>query len=235
MAKDSNRKGELFGLENLLKFKDGSFMSSLWKSTSIEGSFDRNESIATNQLAELMRGNEELIENNFCDEDEEVDQIQSQLRTKGYNHEDFMREDRGHAVCHNGEENIDEGFGETQLNVMACESACSDTDDEEEAVLSDTENVAGVNISTLNARDKEQVHSKEQSLFVPSVNVTNATSNGQGPLKSDEVQSLEKETKAPRRTRLARSLFDPENFRQQQAPFSSTLLYRPAYLDHKST
>ena len=29
VAKDSNRKGELFGLENLLKFKDGSFMSSL--------------------------------------------------------------------------------------------------------------------------------------------------------------------------------------------------------------
>ena len=29
VAKDNNRKGELFGLENLLKFKDGSFMSSL--------------------------------------------------------------------------------------------------------------------------------------------------------------------------------------------------------------
>lgn len=27
--KDKNRKGELFGIENLLKFKDGSFMSSL--------------------------------------------------------------------------------------------------------------------------------------------------------------------------------------------------------------
>lgn len=29
VANDPNRKGELFGLENLLKFKDGSFMSSL--------------------------------------------------------------------------------------------------------------------------------------------------------------------------------------------------------------
>ena len=30
--KDKNRKGELFGIENLLKFKDGSFMSSLVRS-----------------------------------------------------------------------------------------------------------------------------------------------------------------------------------------------------------
>jgi hypothetical protein len=29
VVNDPNRKGELFGLENLLKFKDGSFMSSL--------------------------------------------------------------------------------------------------------------------------------------------------------------------------------------------------------------
>jgi hypothetical protein len=29
VANDPNRKGELFGVENLLKFKDGSFMSSL--------------------------------------------------------------------------------------------------------------------------------------------------------------------------------------------------------------
>lgn len=33
VAGDTNRKGELFGLENLLKFKDGSFMADLWKST----------------------------------------------------------------------------------------------------------------------------------------------------------------------------------------------------------
>jgi SNF2 family DNA or RNA helicase len=32
--KDKNRKGELFGIENLLKFKDGSFMSSLVRSFS---------------------------------------------------------------------------------------------------------------------------------------------------------------------------------------------------------
>ena len=29
VAKDKNRKGELFGIENLLKFKDGSFMQSV--------------------------------------------------------------------------------------------------------------------------------------------------------------------------------------------------------------
>ncbi len=29
VANDPNRKGELFGVENLLKFKDGSFMSTL--------------------------------------------------------------------------------------------------------------------------------------------------------------------------------------------------------------
>jgi hypothetical protein len=32
VANDSDRKGELFGVENLLKFKDGSFMSSLVRS-----------------------------------------------------------------------------------------------------------------------------------------------------------------------------------------------------------
>ena len=33
--KDPNRKGELFGLENLLKFKDGSFMAEMWQATEL--------------------------------------------------------------------------------------------------------------------------------------------------------------------------------------------------------
>ena len=47
VAKDNNQKGELFGLHNLLKYKDGSFMSEIW------GAHEESEAAANDKRDQL--------------------------------------------------------------------------------------------------------------------------------------------------------------------------------------
>ena len=126
--KDKNRKGELFGLENLLKFKDGSFMESLWKATVAVPKKGIGDAYIAGDLAGAMQDvSADLIENGFEDEDLETADIDESRDSdneelKGFNHEDILREDRGDAAVREGDEGYDEEMGAgSQLVDLACE------------------------------------------------------------------------------------------------------------------
>eukprot|EP00553_Chaetoceros_curvisetus_P001927 CAMPEP_0204619278 /NCGR_PEP_ID=MMETSP0717-20131115/5704_1 /ASSEMBLY_ACC=CAM_ASM_000666 /TAXON_ID=230516 /ORGANISM="Chaetoceros curvisetus" /LENGTH=432 /DNA_ID=CAMNT_0051633247 /DNA_START=223 /DNA_END=1521 /DNA_ORIENTATION=+ len=143
--KDKNRKGELFGMENLLKFKDGSFMRDQWKAN--------NQSLASgqmNKVTDLPFPEEGVPENfedeGFGDEMELLDEIEDCVSVceedgvnissqecdemKGFHHDDFLRGDKGDAALQQGDEGYDvEMGGESQMAHLACDLACEDIDD----------------------------------------------------------------------------------------------------------
>lgn len=125
VANDKDRKGELFGTENLLKFKDGSFMDDLWRSSernSKSNSYSHNVS----DLVAALQGQEDKIENGFIDEVEEMEEVAASMSLEGVNHEDFLREDRGDVLSN-------DVIGYSQVHFEACESACKDLGDESPA------------------------------------------------------------------------------------------------------
>jgi superfamily II DNA/RNA helicase len=98
---DSSRKGELFGLENLLKFKDGSFTKGkgTWKTSS------NDPSLCT---LDLKRKD---IEDNF-NRDGDTEDMEALMEV--FNHDQFLRED-GYGD-HQQLNNEDEEFGgESQM------------------------------------------------------------------------------------------------------------------------
>lgn len=126
---DKNRKGELFGCENLLRFKDGSFMEDLWKSSGSDENRN-NHMHDESELITFMQGKEEYIENGFVDEDEAmVESIEREIAgIKEFNHEDFLREDRGAGVLNSDGHEV---IGESQIHYEAYESACRNINLEE--------------------------------------------------------------------------------------------------------
>ena len=134
--KDKNRKGELFGLENLLKFKNGSFMEAMWKAASIpppssDGMLtastigDVMNNVSADQIEHAL-GDDELplngddVSGNVNDDDK-IPDSDSDEEMKGFNHEDFLREDKGNAAILQGDEGFEEEMGiESQMVDMAC-------------------------------------------------------------------------------------------------------------------
>lgn len=126
---DKQRKGELFGMENLLKYKDGSFMDDLWKSSNEPNkSYQGLEKFGLRSNFEISNGvegmSEEEVGNIGGDNAEEkfreaasataADSIGvSELLAGGnaQNHEDFLRGDRGDALYKPGDEGFDEQMG----------------------------------------------------------------------------------------------------------------------------
>jgi hypothetical protein len=133
--KDKNRKGELFGLENLLKFKNGSFMEAMWKAASIpppssDGMLtastigDVMNNVSADQIEHAL-GDDELplngddVSGNVNDDDK-IPDSDSDEEMKGFNHEDFLREDKGNAAILQGDEGFEEEMGiESQMVDMA--------------------------------------------------------------------------------------------------------------------
>jgi superfamily II DNA/RNA helicase len=126
--KDKVRKGELFGLENLLKYKDGSFMADMWSSKENEkivGKKKIPEVIATDTLATFLGKLSEEQMNQLGGEEAVIDVMpeEDSSECSGVDdtvirHDDFLRDDRGGAV------NNDEDFGgETQMACIANELA----------------------------------------------------------------------------------------------------------------
>jgi SNF2 family DNA or RNA helicase len=120
---DKNRKGELFGTENLLNYKDGSFMLDVWKSSgrtiasSGSGSpqmhCTEDVSNALNMLTELQL--EDCFERH-CDEDALLaqdgrDSTDTAVGKEGFHHQDFLRSDRGGAAIEEGDEGFEEEMG----------------------------------------------------------------------------------------------------------------------------
>lgn len=121
--KDKNRKGELFGIENLLDFKDDCFLNSMWKAADgapqssngliqVADISNALKNASAEQIADVLGGSDnDLI--SYSDQD-----------LKGFNHDDFMREDKGNAAILPGDEGFEEEMGiGSQMVDMACDKA----------------------------------------------------------------------------------------------------------------
>jgi len=134
---DKDRKGELFGMENLLKYKDGSFMDELWKSSSSSSSVKLPkglERLGLRSNEDIMSGFEGISESaidglggNIDEEkfkyaaakinieelggDQETDVAAFLQGGNAKSHEDFLRADRGGAVFIQGDEGFEEEMG----------------------------------------------------------------------------------------------------------------------------
>ena len=230
VAADPNRKGELFGSENLLKFKDGSFVDDLWKASEANGS--RNQ-IDEHQLAALMEGKDELIENGFVDEDEEiVDMVVEQISgMKEINHEDFLREDRGAPVTNAGDEGIDEVLGSSQFNFMAgasVEEMIAESKEEEDLIKEVEQSLIDDSQSIHNKRVKNQ---QNQENSITRVAIRTKSPLRKERLQSDLNKSINGGKKYTKAARKSKSLFKSEITRKESSFSSSTILYRPSYLD----
>ena len=136
VAEDKNRKGELFGVENLLKFKDGSFMEGTWKATGVNPKKSSDGMYTTSALADGMAGmsykevcgekEDEgfLLTNDKGVADDETKDSDSDENMREFNHEDFLREDRGDAVLMPGDKGYDEEMGGSSqiVDIMVMEN-----------------------------------------------------------------------------------------------------------------
>jgi hypothetical protein len=146
---DKHRKGELYGVENLLKFKDGSFMDDLWKASENRSSKrDKIGTISVNDLANTLAkvseaemdevGNcfQEAFDKAAVSEEGNKEDIAEILGGRNaINHRDFLRSDRGEAALKPGDEGFDEemgGVSQMVLNVL--DRGGLDDDDEMESV-----------------------------------------------------------------------------------------------------
>ncbi len=141
---DSTRKGELFGMENLLKFKDGSFIADLWSSKSKKFQTDQTKPIIHQgeEVSAALSGlSEEDVENlgglddcvitlqhsNDANEAINCPDIQSTLRA-AVQHSAFFREDGGEAVLNMGDRGFDQDIGQaSQLAAFACDVMCQES------------------------------------------------------------------------------------------------------------
>mmetsp|Transcript_38727 Transcript_38727/g.83449 ORF Transcript_38727/g.83449 Transcript_38727/m.83449 type:complete len:902 (+) Transcript_38727:275-2980(+) len=136
VAKDKNRKGELFGLENLLKFKDGSFMSLLWKSSDnpleehdVSALAKELENMNEDQLDDLAEKGDEAPANNDDNSDRDYD----------IDHQHLFSMSKGRAQIAPGDKHFeDEMGGESQVVEVAAKLACermrADEDDIEDNI-----------------------------------------------------------------------------------------------------
>jgi hypothetical protein len=140
---DSTRKGELFGMENLLKFKDGSFIADLWSSKSKKCHTDQSKPIihrGEEVTAALSGLSEEEVENlggpedcfialyhsNDINREGNCPNIHSTLKA-AVQHNAFLRQDGGEAIQRMGDTSFDEGIGQaSQLAARACDFLCHD-------------------------------------------------------------------------------------------------------------
>ncbi len=261
VASDPDRKGELFGCENLLKFKDGSFMDDLWQASERGGNKAKEHDLSI--LAELMQGKEDYIENGFADEDEEIaNYLETGIRQL-YNHDDFLREDRGVAAL-----NDDLEIGESQVHFEVYENACKDIPAESQEDLKE-EN------SPLDKTDQSIAHNQAvkdkspdpieafsdtdvvQKMDGPTAITTNQLiAHDQAPIdklpdqiesfshidvvqKMDEPTAISTSRQSRNRTitRKGYSLLMGLNLlKDESVTFKSTsILHRPLYLDVKKT
>jgi hypothetical protein len=133
---DKSRKGELYGIENLLKFKDGSFMDDLWKASESRLSkrhrdvklISNNE--LKNSLAKVSEAEmdemgdcfQEAFDKAAASEHENREEIAGILGGRNaIHHQDFLRSDRGEAALKPGDEGFEEEMGgasQMVLNVL---------------------------------------------------------------------------------------------------------------------
>ena len=144
---DKDRKGELFGIENLLRYKDGSFMDDLWKSNTSEydgidkkvaGLESRLGLVSAKYVAKGIQGmNEEAVDDIGRNPNEWIeaplgkqsssadshgdDDIETMLATGAVSHADYLHQDKGHAALEEGDIGFDVeqgGYSQVVNDVM---------------------------------------------------------------------------------------------------------------------
>mmetsp|Transcript_17888 Transcript_17888/g.27809 ORF Transcript_17888/g.27809 Transcript_17888/m.27809 type:complete len:364 (+) Transcript_17888:3402-4493(+) len=99
-------QGELFGLENLLKFKDGSFMSDIWRSSDGVDINNPTEIIDEQRVGQLLKGMS-LDEMNKLGDNEKVEEIEEVVEESssiqiGVDHRSFLSKENGSTALING-------------------------------------------------------------------------------------------------------------------------------------
>ena len=135
---------ELFGIENLLMFKDGSFMEDYWKAAEAPKQRKVENDKEALDVEDLIAGMNDAKENGmeklFEDEDvtddidnvvddyfdknktvEDVDDSEEEKEFEGINYEDFLRKDKGGAALQEGDQGFDEEMGAFSQNVADAE------------------------------------------------------------------------------------------------------------------
>jgi len=233
VAHDSNRKGELFGMENLLNFKDGSFMDDLWTSSK---NVNKTQEYDVSALADLMSGNEGMLKNVVVDEDQEIAEtleIETSTCGKQFNHDDFLRSDRGGALT----DDIETLFGESQIHHEAYEKACEEnptlSEDKTERTINDEKSAVVVG-----ATDEFPIHQTENSRGIQDdSNIINTKQLKQDTSDIIEEDNISKNIspglasyRKPTSTKsliMDNMLLPKQNYKYR----SSSILYRPNYLD----
>lgn len=215
---DPNRKGELFGLENLLKFKDGSFMSSLWKAADnpnqehdINDLAKELDNIDKDQLDNLAEEGDEgptdtrlSAKKKMSGSDIDISDEESdvEFNARGINHGDLFSKNKGGAQIAQGDDDFEEEMGgQSQVlevaTRIACEGIKSDIEDEDDVV-------AGVIDDDGCEEDSEQSEDNSENSSSPRCNANNgaafvgADRNGNGGEILSQVGNPEN---SPERTR----------------------------------
>jgi hypothetical protein len=147
---DKSRKGELYGIENLLKFKDGSFMDDLWKvsenrlskphrDVKMVSNNDLKNSLAKVSEAEMDEMGDcfqEAFDKAAASEHENQEEISGILGGRNaIQHQDFLRSDRGEAALKPGDEGFEEEMGgasQMVLNIFDRGGVNDDIDDNDD-------------------------------------------------------------------------------------------------------
>ena len=147
VANDPNRKGELFGIENLMKFKDGSFMSTLWKASEnpneehdVAELQEKLEKFDDEKLYELAEEGEDPSTKKKHSNGGSVDESDDEFEGNGMNHGDLFSNTKGGArVAKDDSDFEDEMGGQSQIVAVATKLACEelDSDEEEEDEIDD--------------------------------------------------------------------------------------------------
>jgi Helicase conserved C-terminal domain len=144
---DKDRKGELFGIENLLRYKDGSFMDDLWKSSAVDQAkpdkkTDLDERLGLVSAEEVVQGIQNLDEDEIDDIGRKPDEwlaahalrkdpfaysgneddVARMLADGAVNHADFLQKEKGHAALEVGDVGFDEeqgGYSQVVNDVLA--------------------------------------------------------------------------------------------------------------------
>lgn len=146
---DKNRKGELFGIENLLKFKDGSFMDDIWSSR--KGKKGKHAAANEEDIASALSnagGVDGVLNMGGTDEAEvqmleEAAASENRRMSKGVNHEDFLSKHHGGAAIDQDDEGFEEEMGgASQMNYAVYEEGGGEgeTDEDEEKKEEEDEN-----------------------------------------------------------------------------------------------
>eukprot|EP00934_Nitzschia_sp_Nitz4_P000067 Nitzschia sp. Nitz4//scaffold38_size140716//41140//46477//NITZ4_003135-RA/size140716-augustus-gene-0.121-mRNA-1//1//CDS//3329550042//67//frame0 len=184
---DKSRKGELFGYENLLRFKDGKFLDDIWKQTGRgkppvkQGDVEMHvASQLSDQILEQGTANMDAVlddtvareiqaitdsgtgsgSNGWIETKEVVDSISEQMDAQALDHRDLFRGDKGRPAIMEGEDGFDEEMGGATQNIFQVYEAGVELPDNPQEGSEDGESNASIS-------SQQAVHEGEHPVSTP--------------------------------------------------------------------